>query len=129
MAVAKADVIRIVTGRSQPKDGLVEVGQVALGVDLADEGALTLLGRQQGQPGRDGRLAHATLASDEEQLAIEERRHGRPELAHRGRLAAEADAPVGIADQKGFFREHGIKIETVGLELGIEPRAAAGRWG
>jgi NitT/TauT family transport system substrate-binding protein len=30
-----------------------------------------------------------------------------------GILGIATDAPVGIADQKGFFREHGIKIETV----------------
>jgi len=32
-----------------------------------------------------------------------------------GILGIATDAPVGIADQKGYFREHGIKIETVKL--------------
>ena len=52
--------------------GLEEVGQVALGVDLADQRPLALLGGQQGQAGRDGRLADAALAGDEEQLALEQ---------------------------------------------------------
>ena len=63
---------------------LEEVGQVALGVDLADEGALALLGGQQGQRRGDRRLADAALAGDEEQPAVEQvdgqriRRPGQP---------------------------------------------------
>jgi len=54
--------------------GLEEVGQVALGVDFADEGAEAPFGREQGQGSRDGRLADAALARDEDQLAVEQAR-------------------------------------------------------
>ena len=51
---------------------LEEVGQVALGVDLADERALAVLRREEGERRRDGGLADAPFAGDEEEAAIEE---------------------------------------------------------
>ncbi len=51
---------------------LEEVGQVALGVDLADQRALAAAGRQPGQGGGDGGLADATLTGDEDQFAFEQ---------------------------------------------------------
>ena len=76
--------------------GLEEVGQVALGVDLADQGALALLRGQQGERRRDGRLADTALAGDEDQLAVEQI-DGR---GRRIRSGAEADpaAVLGAAD-------------------------------
>jgi hypothetical protein len=62
-------------GREGGLPRLVEVGQVALGVDLAHEGALALLGGEQGQGCRDGGLADAALPRDEEELAVEEGDH------------------------------------------------------
>ena len=56
-------------------------GHVTLGVDLADEDALAVLGGQLGQAGGDRGLAHAALAGDEEQSQVEQVR-GR---AHRPR--------------------------------------------
>ena len=52
--------------------GLEEVGHVALGVDLAGQRLLAVLGREQGEGGRDRGLAHATLPGHEEQLALEQ---------------------------------------------------------
>ena len=74
------------TGLEAGVAGLVEVGQVALGVDLADEGALALLGRQHAEPGRDGRLADATLAGDEDELAVEQ-------IDHRGQAGQPGQLP------------------------------------
>ena len=73
--------------------GLEEVGQIALGVDLADERALAASRGQPGQGGRDGGLADAALAGDEDQLAFEQidQALARPVLADRG---AEADPAV-----------------------------------
>ncbi len=51
---------------------LIEVGQVALGIDLAGQGLLAMGGAQQGQRRRCGALAHSPFAGDEEQPAIEE---------------------------------------------------------
>ena len=51
---------------------LEEVGQVALGVDLADEGALAVLRSEERERRRDGGLADASLAGDEEELAVEQ---------------------------------------------------------
>ncbi len=49
-----------------------EVGQVALGVELTDEGRLAPAGGHQGQGRGDGGLADTTLAGDEDQLAVEQ---------------------------------------------------------
>ena len=61
------------------RPALVEVGEVALGVDLAHQGALAALRPEQGEAGGDGRLADPSLAGDEDQPAVEEvgAHHGR----------------------------------------------------
>src|SRR3546814_15315711 len=74
------------------RPGLEEVGQVALGVDLADEGALSLLRTKQGKGRGDGGLADTSLARDEEQAAVEELGHvwpqrQRPWRAKNGRAS------------------------------------------
>ena len=46
--------------------------QVALGVELTRKDLLALLGREPGKRRRNRALADATLAGDEEQLAIEQ---------------------------------------------------------
>src|SRR5947209_3403147 len=48
--------------------GLVEVGEVALGVDFAYEGALAPVCTQPCERRRDGRLADSALSGDEYQL-------------------------------------------------------------
>ena len=63
--------------------GLVEVGQVALGVDLADQRALAPGRREQPEAGRDGRLADAPLAGDEQQSSVEEVGHQRAVVIDR----------------------------------------------
>jgi len=50
----------------------VEVSEVALGIDLSDEGALAVLRGEQPETGGNGRLTDATLAGDEDQLPIED---------------------------------------------------------
>ncbi len=52
--------------------GFVEVGEVALGVDLAHERALAPVGGEHAEGGGDGGLAHPALARDEQQAAVEE---------------------------------------------------------
>src|SRR5205814_1957330 len=51
---------------------LEEVAQVALGVELANEGALALLGPEQRQGGGHRGLPDPALPGDEEKLAVEE---------------------------------------------------------
>ena len=106
---------------------LEEVGQVALGVDLADERALAVLRGEQRERRGDGRLADAALAGDEEQLAIEQVGGHRPHLPERGGSASEADAAavVGAADLDvgELLRGH---AHLAALAVG-EPEGAAGR--
>src|SRR5690606_32852793 len=66
-------------GRKPQRLGAVELREVALGVDLAHEGALALVRGEEGERGRDRALADAALARDEEQLAIEQVRRGQTE--------------------------------------------------
>ena len=62
------------SGLEPQRRGVEGVGERALGVHLADERALAGAGRELGERSRDGGLADAALAGDEEELAIEERR-------------------------------------------------------
>jgi hypothetical protein len=64
-------------GIERGRPGLVEVGQVALGVDLAHERALAARRGEQPEAGRDGGLADAPLAGDEQQPSVEEVGHQR----------------------------------------------------
>ncbi len=56
------------------RSGLVEGGQIPLGVDLAGEGTPTLLGAKQGEGSGDCRLTHAALAGDEDEATFEQAR-------------------------------------------------------
>jgi hypothetical protein len=69
--------------REVGRAGLEEGGQVTLGVHLAGEHALAVLGGQAGQGGGHGGLAHATLAGDEDQFELQQVRRVRH--GHRGR--------------------------------------------
>ena len=85
---------------------LEERRHVALGVDLADQDSLAVLGRQLGQARGDRRLAHAALAGDEHQPQIEQvgrprsplprlrLRHGRPQGAPNPTRRSEDGAPT-----------------------------------
>jgi hypothetical protein len=58
--------------------GLEEAGEVALGVDLADEGAPPARGGERRDGRADGGLADPALAGDEQQSPLQEvERHGR----------------------------------------------------
>ena len=60
------------TGVEGQRPGLERAGQVALGVDLARQRALALLGREQGQRGGDAGLADPALAGHEQQPPVEQ---------------------------------------------------------
>ena len=62
---------------------LEERRQVPLGVDLAGEDVLAVIGSQLRQGGGNRRLAHAAFAGDEDQLELEEVRSGRAHVARR----------------------------------------------
>ena len=61
------------------------VGERALGVHLAHERAAAGAGREMGERRRDGGLADTSLAGDEHQPAIEERRVHRRQVSPRSR--------------------------------------------
>src|SRR5690606_5985138 len=90
----RVEVLAHLGGREAQGAGAEEVRQVALRVDLAHEGPQPPPGGEESEGGGHRGLADATLAGDEQQLAVEQ--PGPPRCTCRGgRRHAQLENPIG----------------------------------